>query len=66
MFSGEDNFFQVNAPAGNPAVLIDKLGERFEIVNTDIKKWTVGTPIQAPLDAIDSHAPEASRSTPTR
>jgi len=23
-------------------------------VNTDIKKWTVGTPIQAPLDAIDN------------
>jgi 2-methylcitrate dehydratase PrpD len=54
VFSGEDNFFQVNAPAGAPAVLIDKLGERFEIVNTDIKKWTVGTPIQAPLDAIES------------
>ena len=54
VFSGEDNFFQVNAPEGNPAVLTDKLGERFEIVNTDIKKWTVGTPIQAPLDAIET------------
>jgi 2-methylcitrate dehydratase PrpD len=54
VFSGDDNFFQVNAPKGNPAVLIDKLGERYEVVNTDIKKWTVGTPIQAPLDAIES------------
>jgi len=54
VFSGDDNFFQVNAPEGDPAVLIDKLGERYEIVNTDIKKWTVGTPIQAPLDAIDN------------
>ena len=54
VFSGEDNFFQVNAPAGTPAMLIEQLGERFEIVNTDIKKWTVGTPIQAPLDAIDT------------
>ena len=54
VFSGEDNFFQVNAPGGNPITLIDKLGERFEIVNTDIKKWTVGTPIQAPLDAIET------------
>jgi len=53
VFSGVDNFFQVNAPQGNPAVLADKLGERYEIVNTDIKKWTVGTPIQAPLDAIE-------------
>jgi 2-methylcitrate dehydratase PrpD len=53
VFSGTDNFFQVNAPTGKPDVLIDRLGERFEIVNTDIKKWTVGTPIQAPLDAIE-------------
>jgi len=54
VFSGDDNFFQVNAPKGNPAVLIDALGERYEIANTDIKKWTVGTPIQAPLDAIEN------------
>ncbi len=54
VFSGDDNFFQVNAPKGNPAVLTDKLGERYEVVNTDIKKWTVGTPIQAPLDAIEN------------
>jgi 2-methylcitrate dehydratase PrpD len=63
VFSGDDNFFQVNAPKGSPALLVDKLGERYEIVNTDIKKWTVGTPIQAPLDAIESmrhkHAFEA-------
>src|SRR4029434_5164465 len=54
VFSGDDNFFQVNAPKGNPAILIDKLGERYEVVNTDIKKWTVGTPIQAPLDALEN------------
>ena len=54
VFSGEDNFYQVNAPKGNPNTLIDKLGERYEIVNTDIKKWTVGTPIQAPLDAVEN------------
>jgi 2-methylcitrate dehydratase PrpD len=54
VFSGDDNFFQVNAPKGDPAVLLDKLGERYEVVNTDIKKWTVGTPIQAPLDAIEN------------
>jgi 2-methylcitrate dehydratase PrpD len=54
VLSGEDNFFQVNAPKGNPAVLVDRLGERYEIVNTDIKKWSVGSPIQAPLDAVDN------------
>lgn len=53
VFSGVDNFFAVNAPGGNPEILVDALGERFEIVNTDIKKWTVGSPIQAPLDALD-------------
>jgi len=54
VLSGDDNFFRVNAPKGNPAVLIEQLGQRYEIVNTDIKKWTVGTPIQAPLDAIEN------------
>jgi 2-methylcitrate dehydratase PrpD len=31
---------------------VDKLGERYEITRTNIKKWTVGSPIQAPLDAL--------------
>jgi len=30
----------------------DKLGERYEITRTDIKKWAVGSPIQAVLDAM--------------
>jgi 2-methylcitrate dehydratase PrpD len=64
VFSGDDNFFRVNAPKGNPALLVEKLGERYEVVNTDIKKWTVGTPIQAPLDAIDNLRRRA-RSRPT-
>jgi len=55
VFSGDDKFLQVNAPAkGNAMLLVDQLGERYEIVNTDIKKWTVGTPIQAPLDAVEN------------
>ena len=52
VFSGADNYFQVNAPRGSAAKLIEGLGERYEVTRTDIKKWTVGTPIQAPLDAI--------------
>ena len=36
----------------NRELIIDKLGKRFEIVQTDIKKWSVGSPIQGPLDAI--------------
>jgi 2-methylcitrate dehydratase PrpD len=33
-------------------VLVDGLGERYEIMNTNIKRWSVGSPIQAPLDAL--------------
>jgi 2-methylcitrate dehydratase PrpD len=28
------------------------LGERYEIARTDIKRWAVGSPIQAPLDSL--------------
>jgi 2-methylcitrate dehydratase PrpD len=54
VFSGADNFFAVNAPLGDPAKLVHELGTRYEVTNTDIKKWTVGTPIQAPLDALEN------------
>jgi 2-methylcitrate dehydratase PrpD len=54
VFSGEDNFFRVNAAEADPALLVDALGARYEIANTDIKKWTVGSPIQAPLDALEN------------
>ena len=54
IFSGADNFVQAYAPKAKPERLIEKLGERYEIVQTDIKKWTVGSPIQAPLDAIEA------------
>jgi 2-methylcitrate dehydratase PrpD len=52
VFSGPDNFFQAYAPKAQPDKLVEKLGERYEIAQTDIKKWTVGSPIQAPLDAV--------------
>ena len=53
VLSGADNFFMAYAPQSNPANLVDKLGERFAVTETDIKKWTVGAPIQAPLDALE-------------
>src|SRR5215510_2724506 len=53
IFSGPDNFLIANAPNADPAVLTEKLGERFEITRTNIKKWSVGSPIQAPLDALE-------------
>ena len=54
IFSGADNFFQAYAPKAQTARLVEKLGERYEVVETDIKKWTVGSPIQGPLDAIEA------------
>ena len=54
IFSGADNFFAAYAPKAQPDRLIEKLGERYEIVQTDIKKWTVGSPIQGPLDAVQA------------
>jgi 2-methylcitrate dehydratase PrpD len=54
IFSGADNFFAAYAPKAQPERLIEKLGERYEIAQTDIKKWTVGSPIQAPLDGIEA------------
>jgi 2-methylcitrate dehydratase PrpD len=53
ILSGPDNFFLAYAPQANPASLVEKLGERYEVTETDIKKWTVGAPIQAPLDALE-------------
>ncbi|HLH98628.1 MAG TPA: MmgE/PrpD family protein [Xanthobacteraceae bacterium] len=52
VFSGCDNFFQSYAPKPGPADLVDQLGERYEITQTIIKKWSTGGPIQSPLDAL--------------
>jgi len=58
IFSGENNFLLANAPEADPArlpteLLVERLGERYEVMRTNIKKWTVGSPIQAPLDALE-------------
>lgn len=58
VFSGERNFFvaydesrRIGKPP-EPERLIQDLGTTFEIMNTNIKRWSVGSPIQAPLDAL--------------
>jgi 2-methylcitrate dehydratase PrpD len=53
ILTGTDNFFQAFEPAADPGGLVDKLGERFEIMKANIKKWSVGSPIQAALDGIE-------------
>jgi len=58
VFSGERNFFiafdesRRTRRAPDPEILVRDLGKTWEIVNTNIKRWTVGSPIQAPLDSL--------------
>ena len=52
IFFGADNFFDAFNPKANPDGLIDKLGERFEVTRTNIKAWSVGSPMIASLDAL--------------
>src|SRR5215471_4847270 len=54
ILSGADNFLDAFKPMNNAEMLIEELGKRYEITRTDVKKWTVGAPIQAPLDALDN------------
>jgi 2-methylcitrate dehydratase PrpD len=58
VFSGERNFFiaydetrRIGKPP-EPQRLVEGLGTAFEIMNTNIKRWSVGSPIQAPLDSL--------------
>jgi len=53
IFSGPDNFLLATAPDADAMRLTELLGERYEIIRTNIKKWSVGSPIQAPLDALE-------------
>ena len=52
IFIGEKNFFTAYASKPDPEALTRELGSRFEIMSTNIKRWCVGTPIQAALDAL--------------
>ena len=51
-FSGERSFFVAYGRDPKPGKLVEGLGETYEIMNTNIKRWSVGSPIQAPLDAL--------------
>jgi 2-methylcitrate dehydratase PrpD len=54
VFSGERNFLEAYAPVPRPSPerLAEELGQRFEILGTNIKKWPVGSPAQSALDAL--------------
>jgi 2-methylcitrate dehydratase PrpD len=53
VFSGERGFFVAYGRAPDPGALVRGLGETYEIMNTNIKRWSVGSPIQAPLDSLE-------------
>jgi len=50
--TGDPSYLSAFAENAKPEALIDGLGERFEIMAASIKKWCVGSPIQAALDSI--------------
>jgi 2-methylcitrate dehydratase PrpD len=58
VFSGERNFFIAYdetrriGKAPEPERLVQELGSAYEMMNTNIKRWSVGSPIQAPLDSL--------------
>ncbi len=52
VFAGERSFFVAYGRAPQPEVLARGLGETYEIMNANIKRWSVGSPIQAPLDSL--------------
>src|ERR1043166_3080454 len=54
VFSGHQNFFITFGQEANPDLLADGLGERYEITETTIKKWTVGSPAQSVLDGVQT------------
>lgn len=50
---GTPGLFAGYARTSRPALAIEALGERFEVMRTAIKKWCVGSPCQAALDSIE-------------
>jgi 2-methylcitrate dehydratase PrpD len=48
------NLLDAICPAPRPEALTDGLGERFSVLETDIKKYSVGFPIASPLAALES------------
>jgi 2-methylcitrate dehydratase PrpD len=55
VFSGARNFFMAYSRENrtpDPEGLVRELGSTYEVMNTNIKRWSVGSPIQAPLDSL--------------
>ena len=63
-FSGDKNFYFAFSKFAKPELLVEGLGKVYEVVNTNIKRWTTGSPTQAMLDSmselIKTHQVKAS------
>jgi 2-methylcitrate dehydratase PrpD len=54
VLAGERNFLFAFGAEERAPLLVDGLGARFEIMAANIKKWSVGSPIQAALDSVQA------------
>lgn len=65
VFSGVPNYLDALSQRVDRARLADALGERYEIMHTNIKKFAVGSPaqaaVQATLDLVTEHGLTAQR-----
>ncbi len=51
VFFGNPNYFDIYVDKPKRKELTDQLGKRFEVIRTNIKRWSVGSPAQAAMDA---------------
>ena len=53
-FSGgrNRNFFSAFSPDPSPEEMVRGLGSAYEVMNTNIKKWSVGSPVQSALESV--------------
>ena len=54
VLTGERNFLFAFGAEERAAVLVEGLGSRYDILDANIKKWSVGSPIQAALDSVQA------------
>jgi 2-methylcitrate dehydratase PrpD len=52
VLEGRGNFLFAYSENPQPHIISDKLGEDYAVSTAAIKKWSVGSPIQAPLDSL--------------
>ncbi len=53
VLTGAHNYFDVFTDDPHPEELTKDLGKRFDLLDANLKKWSVGMPAQSPLDALD-------------